>query len=156
MTTTRAGDDIAVRAATSADRANVEALLIASGLPIDGVAAALSGFLVAESGGAIVGTVGMEYCGVYGLLRSTAVAPQWRSRGVARQLIERIVAEAEQRGVHALYLLTTTAETYFPSFGFTTTSRVAVPDEIQRTVEFQGACPATATVMCRTLDASHR
>jgi N-acetylglutamate synthase-like GNAT family acetyltransferase len=67
---------------------------------------------------------------------------------VARRLVEQIIADAESRGIKALYLLTTTAERYFPSFGFHTTPRDAVPDEIRATGEFRGACPASATVMC--------
>ena len=97
-------------------------------MPTAGVEEALCGFLVAEAAGQIVGVVGMEYCNAYGLLRSTAVAPEWRGFGVARRLVERIIAEAESRGIHALYLLTTTAETYFPSFGFQPTTRDAVPE----------------------------
>lgn len=50
-----------------------------------------------------------------------------------------------------MYLLTTTAERYFPSLGFRVTPRDAVPDEIRATGEFKGACPASATVMCRPL-----
>lgn len=140
-----------LRPATDADLAAIERLLTSSSLPTTGVAGALCGFLVAEAEGEIVGVVGMEYRGSYGLLRSTAVAPEWRGRGLARQLVTRIVAEAEARGIRALYLLTTTAETYFPSFGFQTTTRDTVPGEIRDTGEFQGACPASATVMCLTL-----
>jgi amino-acid N-acetyltransferase len=70
---------------------------------------------------------------------------------VARQLVEQIIARAESRGTNALYLLTTTAERYFPSFGFEKTTRDAVPPEIQATDEFRGACPASATVMSRQL-----
>lgn len=150
-TTTVHNDAIALRVATDADLAAIEALLVSNDLPTVGVAEALCGFLVAEAGGAVIGSVGMEYCGAYGLLRSMAVAPEWRGRGVARRLVERIVAEAEHRGVRALYLLTTTAEAYFPSFGFHATTRATVPEEIQATGEFQGACPASATVMCLTL-----
>jgi amino-acid N-acetyltransferase len=142
---------INVRPAEDADLRAVEALLEASSLPTDGVADSLREFLVAEAGGSVVGVVGMEYCGEHGLLRSTAVAPEWRGRGVARQLVAKIIGAAEARGVHALYLLTTTAETYFPSFGFRTTSRDVVPDAIRETAEFRGACPASATVMCREL-----
>lgn len=153
MTTTLAAHArITIRPAAAADRRAIEALLTSNHLPIDGVAEALCGFLVAESNGHVVGTVGMEYCGDYGLLRSTAVTAEWRSRGIARRLVERIVAEAEQRGLHALYLLTTTAETYFPTFGFQATTRAMVPAEIQTTGEFQGACPESATVMCLSLD----
>ena len=140
-----------LRPATDDDVAGIEHLLTASGLPTSGVADAVCGFLVAEANAEIVGVVGMEYCGKYGLLRSTAVAPEWRGRGLGRQLVTRIIAEAESRGINALYLLTTTAESYFPSFGFQTTTRDTVPAEIGDTGEFQGACPASATVMCLTL-----
>jgi amino-acid N-acetyltransferase len=144
---------VAIRSATDADLAAIETLLTSSHLPIDGVNEALSGFLVAEVDRRVVGVVGMEYCGNYGLLRSTAVAPEWRGHRVAKQLVERIVAEAEGRGIRALYLLTTTAEAYFPSFGFNVTSRDIVPAEIKATREFQGACPESATVMCLPLSA---
>lgn len=142
-----------IRTATESDLAGIQELLRTNDLPTDGVEAALCGFLVAESERRIVGVVGMEACGPYGLLRSTAVAPEWRGHGIARQLVERIIAEAESRGVHALYLLTTTAERYFPSFGFRVTTRDTVPDEIRATEEFTGACPASATVMCLSMTA---
>jgi N-acetylglutamate synthase-like GNAT family acetyltransferase len=140
-----------IRRAASGDTRAIEALLVANALPLDGVRDALGDFLVAEAGGQVVGVVGMEYGGKYGLLRSAVVDTEWRGRGVARQLVEGIIAEAEARGIRALYLLTTTAEDYFPSFGFQKTMRDSVPDEIRATGEFQGACPASATVMCRTM-----
>jgi N-acetylglutamate synthase-like GNAT family acetyltransferase len=136
-----------IRPATAADLPAVEQLLVQSNLPTVGVKDFIGDFLVAEAGTDLVGVVGMEYCCSYGLLRSTAVAADWRSKGVARRLVEQIIARAESRGIHALYLLTTTAETYFPNFGFRPTSRDAVPAEIQATDEFRGACPASATVM---------
>jgi len=113
----------------------------------------LNGFLVAESNAHIVGVVGLEACGEYALLRSTAVSPDWRGKGVGRRLVERAVARAESQGIRALYLLTTTAESYFPSFGFQVTTRDTVPAEVQATDEFRGACPASATVMCRPVAA---
>ena len=145
---------IAIRPATSNDLSAVEALLRQNDLPVVGVEPIIQDFLVAEAGKDLVGVVGMEYCCNYGLLRSTAVNPEWRSKGIARQLVERIIAQAEARGINALYLLTTTAESYFPSFGFTKTTRDTVPAEVQATDEFRGACPASATVMSRVLRAS--
>ncbi|HEY2067643.1 MAG TPA: arsenic resistance N-acetyltransferase ArsN2 [Gemmatimonadaceae bacterium] len=136
-----------VRHATSDDLNDVERLLVANDLPTDGVAGALDGFLVADHDGKLVGVVGVEGCGEYGLLRSTAVDPAWRGRGLGRQLVEHAIAEAEARGLFALYLLTTTAERYFPSFGFAHTTRDAVPDRVRDTAEFKTACPASATVM---------
>jgi len=140
-----------LRAARNEDLGAVEQLLTASGLPVDGVADALCTFIVAESQSQIVGVVGLEICCEHALLRSTAVAPEWRDRGLGRQLVERIIAEAEARHISALYLLTTTAERYFPTFGFVKTTRDAVPEPVQRTGEFVSACPASATVMCLEL-----
>lgn len=140
-----------VRPARPGDLPRVEALLTASDLPLDGVTEAFETFVVAEHDGALVGVAGLEVCCDNALLRSVAVAGDWRSRGLGRQLVTRVIAEAEARGIRALYLLTTTAEHYFPSFGFATVARDAVPEDVRATREFAGACPASATVMARPL-----
>ena len=149
--TTSARTSAGIRPASPSDLGDIEKLLAANGLPTDGVSGALGDFLVAEHDGALVGVVGVEQCKEYGLLRSTAVDGGWRSRGLGRRLVERAIAAAEQKGLHALYLLTTTAERYFPSFGFAVTSRDDVPEEIRNTAEFQVACPESAVVMVKTI-----
>ena len=138
-----------LRAATSADLNQIERLLTTSGLPLDGVREALPTFVVAQAGDAIVGVAGLELCGEHALLRSVAVNDEWRAHGLGRSLVTRVISDAEARGIRALYLLTTTAEGYFPSFGFRTIARDEVPDDIRATREFMDACPASATVMCR-------
>jgi amino-acid N-acetyltransferase len=146
------GPSPVIRPALEADLPRVLALLERSALPTVGVAEAWSGFIVAENAGDIVGVVGVEACGDrYELLRSTAVADEWRRRGLGRTLVERAIAEARGRGVAALYLLTTTAETYFPSFGFSRVSREEVPAGVRATEEFSSACPASAAVMMLSL-----
>src|SRR4051812_49431 len=148
MTTTNAtstSTSAIIREAKAADLPSIHRLLEANELPTVGVAESIDGFLVAENGGDIVGVIGLEACcREYALLRSTVVASEWRSRGLGRQLVERAIATAESRGVQALYLLTTTAERYFPSFGFATVTRAEVPPEVQATEEFRSACPASA------------
>ena len=138
-----------LRPARADDFAAVERLLAASQLPLDGVREALPTFIVAESGADIVGVAGLEVCCDNALLRSVAVDDAWRSQGLGRALVTRTIAEAEARGINALYLLTTSADRYFPSFGFHTIARDAVPEDIRATAEFREACPASATVMCR-------
>ena len=141
-----------IRAATLQDLHDIEALLVASGLPTAGIAECIDGFLVAEHDGALVGVIGIEQCcREYALLRSTAVAAEWRGRRIGRQLVERAIAEAEARGTNALYLLTMTAERYFPSFGFAQTTRDEVPELVRATAEFCSVCPASATVMALEL-----
>lgn len=141
----------ALRPATPGDLPRVEALLTQNKLPLEGVDRALECFVVAEHDGALVGVAGTERCGKgeYALLRSVAVDESWKGRGLGRALVTRAIADAESRGAQALYLLTTTAEHYFPSFGFTPTARESVPAPVAATVEFASACPASAVVMVR-------
>jgi N-acetylglutamate synthase-like GNAT family acetyltransferase len=141
-----------LRSAVPTDLAAVEQLLTASGLPLDGVANALPTFVVAERGAELVGVAGLEVCCENALLRSVAVRPEWRSHGVGRALVNRVIADAEARGIHALYLLTTTADRYFPSFGFRNIARDEMPADVRVTAEFREACPESATVMCRACD----
>ena len=144
---------VSLRAATNADLQNIFSLRSASDLPTVGVAESLAGFTVAEHDGRIVGVVGIETCcREFALLRSTAVAPDFRKHGIGRRLVERAIAGAEAKGFSALYLLTNTAESYFPSFGFTRVSRDSVPDEVKATEEFSSVCPSSATVMTLELD----
>lgn len=156
MTPTVDSAPAVIRRATSVDFHAVSGLLTDSSLPLDGVPQSLDGFLVAESNGALVGVAGLESCCDNALLRSVAVRPEWRSKGLGRSLVERIIAEAEQRGIHGLYLLTTTAEHYFPSFGFRAIPRAAIPADVRETEEFRGACPASATVMTLPLKGAGR
>jgi amino-acid N-acetyltransferase len=141
----------AIRAASRSDLPAVERLLTASELPLDGVKESIDTFVVAESGGDIVGVAGLECCRHDALLRSVAVLPEWRSKGVGRALVARAIADAEARGMNALYLLTTTAERYFPSFGFSLVDRKDIPADVRATKEFTGACPDTAIAMKRDL-----
>ncbi len=147
-----------LRDANPSDTDAIEALLSQSGLPVAGVRDALarpaSGFVVAESGGVMVGVGGLEDCCDDVLLRSVAVTPEWKRRGVGRALVARLIAEAEARGRRAMYLLTTTAERYFPSFGFSVISRDDVPPEVNATEEFREVCPSSAVAMVRQLGAA--
>ena len=143
--------EAALRPASTKDLPRVEKLLTDSKLPLDGVKEALQDFVVAEAGGDIVGVAGLEVCCDDALLRSVAVRPEWRSKGVGRALVNRAIAQAESRGIRALYLLTTTAEHYFPSFGFAKVDRAAIPAEVRATKEFTSACPASAVAMSRQL-----
>jgi amino-acid N-acetyltransferase len=151
-----AEDVMRIRNATSADLSAVETLLSASDLPLDGVRDNFSDFVVAEDGAEIAGAIGLENFGSVALLRSAVVSPGHRGNGVGRQLVEQLLENAADTGVEEIYLLTTTAEQYFPRFGFTRTTRSAVPDSVKASVEFQGACPDTAVVMTRRIGAAAR
>jgi amino-acid N-acetyltransferase len=144
-------DCVELRTARPADLPDVLALLGSAKLPTAGVAEAFSHFVVAESEGRLVGAVGLEIYGASALLRSVVVEDSWRGTGVGRKMIENALDEAKQRGIDDVFLLTTTAEHYFPRFGFTCVDRQAVAAGVQVSVEFQGACPATAVIMRKEL-----
>lgn len=141
-----------IRRAHEEDLARIEQLLVASSLPLDGVPEALSGFSVAEDDGKLIGVVAVEPCGDYGLLRSAAVEPSARNQGIGGQLVKHAIDEARSQGFRSLYLLTTSAENYFPAFGFEKVSRETAPDSIRQHVQFREACPASATVMVLPLN----
>jgi len=140
-----------IRKATIRDLDAVEGLLSANDLPLDGVKENLSGFVVAEEGSRVIGAVGLEKFGSIALLRSAVVSNEHRGSGVGRRLVEQILEYAEKDGIEELFLLTTTAEDYFPRFGFTRTTRSAVPPAVKASAEFRGACPDTALVMTRRI-----
>jgi amino-acid N-acetyltransferase len=146
------------RAAHAGDLAAVERLLTTTGLPTTGVADLLAtrpdDFLVAEDAsapGELLAVAGLEVCCDDALLRSVAVHPEWQRHGLGRELVRRLVREAEGRGLRALYLLTMTAERYFPRFGFERVARDEVPAPIAETEEFRSCCPASAVAMARPL-----
>jgi amino-acid N-acetyltransferase len=79
------------------------------------------------------------------------VEESWRGTGVGRTLIERALSITRQRGIKDVFLLTTTAEDYFPRFGFACVSRDSVTEAVKESAEFKEACPASAVVMRKTL-----
>lgn len=135
------------RGATRADLPSIEALLTALSLPVAGIAEHLEGLRVAEQGGSLLGVAGLEQHGQVALLRSVAVAPSVRGQGVAARLVGEVLDGARRRELEAVYLLTTTAEGYFPRFGFITVPRSVAPAALLASREFQDACPQSATLM---------
>ena len=58
---------------------------------------------------------------------------------------------APTSGARGVYLLTTTAERYFPSFGFERIARDGRTRRVTGSVEFREACPASAVVMRKVI-----
>ena len=138
---------LALRRAAPNDWPLVADLLGALSLPLDGARDHLGEFVVAERGSAVVGCAAVERYADAGLLRSVAVAPAEQGRGTGRALVEWCLRDAGASGIRTVVLLTTTADRYFTRYGFEIVARDAVPDAVRASAEFQGACPASATVM---------
>jgi len=136
-----------IRPAAEADLERIEAMLSDARLPLDGARDAFRVGFVAEERQAIVGAVALEMYPDSALLRSLVVDRAAQGQGLGGRLTRAAIGEAWRRGASAIYLLTTTAEHFFPRFGFVAVDRQSMPASIQGSIEFQSACPASATAM---------
>jgi N-acetylglutamate synthase-like GNAT family acetyltransferase/uncharacterized damage-inducible protein DinB len=147
------GLDAAIASARARDLAGVKGLLRDARLPDRDVEAPLlAHFLVARRGGRLVGVVGLEPFGRCGLLRSLAVAPAERGRGLGVTLTRALERRARDLGIAQLYLLTTTAEAFFARLGYRVLPRDRAPAAIQGTTEYRELCASTSICMVKDLE----
>ena len=73
-----------------------------------------------------------------GLLRSAAVLPAFRERGVGVLLVDALVREARERSISELVLLTTTAEKFFGRLGFSRIERGTLDGPILTSASVHG------------------
>jgi amino-acid N-acetyltransferase len=140
-----------IERARPGDLDEILALLVTSNLPLEGLRDHLATTLVARDGGRVVGSAALERYADGSLLRSVAVLPECRGRRHGRDLTVAAIRLAQEGQAPALYLLTTTAEDFFRTYGFERILRPDVPATVQTSVEFTSACPASATVMRKWL-----
>ena len=139
--------EISIAPARLEDLGAIKSLLAESDLPLAGVDEHWKTFLVARDGETVVGCGGAEAYQFAALIRSVAVAPQYRSSGVGRKLVRQLLDRLASRGLREFYLLTTTAEAYFKKRGFKVIDRDEVHPQLLSSREFQDACPASAVCM---------
>ena len=138
--------------ATHQDLAATQALLQACELPFGDLDANhLAHFFVIKDQDQVIGSVGLEVCEKFGLLRSLALAESLRGQGWGLKLVAQIEAYARSQQISALYLLTTTADQFFARLGYCTIPRERAPAPLQTSAEFQSICPASAVCMCKQL-----
>ncbi len=140
-----------MRKARPEDTDAILRLLDGSQLPLDGVREHLDTAIVGRHNGDVIGVAALEVYRDGALIRSVAVAPPLQGQGLGRQLTDAVLQMARQVGAPHAYLLTTTAERYFATFGFERMERADVPASVQTSIEFRSACPSSATVMRKPL-----
>jgi amino-acid N-acetyltransferase len=145
-------DHVEYRPAAAGDAEPLRAFLSAAGLPAEDADPARHEFLLAVAGGEIVGSAALEIRRADALLRSVAVSPAARGRGLGDALVSRVLDHARASGVRSVWLLTTTAEAWFARRGFSPIDRAAAPPLIAATSEFRSTCPVDARCMRRVLD----
>ncbi len=126
-------------------------LLQENDLPGAGVAASFGGFFVALVGTEVVGVVGIETADGAGMVRSLAVRPDVRGRGIAHRLVQRAEDALRRRGVTTAWLLTETAPGYFALRGYDPVSRHALPEALAARSALAGICPCSCACMRKGL-----
>jgi amino-acid N-acetyltransferase len=133
-------------------RSTAVALLQAQALPTADITDThLEHFFFVGSDGSPTGLVGLELYGTDALLRSLVVGESARGRGLGSALIEHAEHYAASKGVRSIYLLTTTAESFFRRLGYERIDRSRAPPSIEGTREFAGLCPASSAFMAKAL-----
>jgi amino-acid N-acetyltransferase len=135
---------------TQNDFSSVITLLKQNDLPTEDLTDTTHLFALYEED-ALIGTVGLEYNSQNGLLRSLSTSPAIRGTGGGKLLVQFIENFAKEKGVHTLYLLTTTAAEFFDKRNYQRINREEVPEFIKQTSEFSSICPSSATVMKKVL-----
>ncbi|NJR59915.1 MAG: GNAT family N-acetyltransferase [Cyanobacteria bacterium CRU_2_1] len=135
--------------ATEADLPWMQQLLQENQLPDSDLPAVVNDLMLAYQGSELIGIAGIEPYPPYGLLRSFVITLSFRGQGYGRLLCNHLIAHASWTGIRELYLLTTTAESFFLKMGFDRVERQTVPLAIQNTREFSELCPSIAICMKR-------
>ena len=127
-------------------------LLSANGLPLDGFPADCAVILGLFVEDVLRGCAALEIYETNALLRSVAVDPALHGKALGTQLTHTALIHAAAHGVQRVYLLTETAEAFFPRFGFIKIPRIDAPENVKQSIEFTSACPDSAAVMTRRID----
>ena len=138
------------RPAESDDQEQIANMLRTCDLPANDLTQHLNNFIVAEEDGRIIGCIGLELEGP--LLRSLAVDPGLRNRGIAHQLCGMLLDLARKKGTKQIYLLTETASGFFEKCGFIRLDRSEAPDPIKNHRQFTELCPSSAILMRKQLE----
>lgn len=89
-------------------------------------------FLVLEIAGKFSGCVALEPYGAdLAEIRSLALAPEVRSQGLGRRLLESVIAEAKRRGIPRVFAVTHMPD-FFVQHAFQSRQRRMLPEKIER------------------------
>jgi amino-acid N-acetyltransferase len=136
-----------LRKAEEDDAFFIENLLRENDLPYEDIGSKMDCMFIAYVNERIVGIGGIEVYGRHALLRSLVIEKEFRGKGYGKNLCLKLVDQARELGVSELYLLTTTANTFFEKLGFSVINRNDAPEVIRKTDEFSSLCPSSAICM---------
>ncbi len=122
-------------------------LLKASGLPLAGLEHT---HRVLELD-TLVGVAGFERYGTSALLRSLAVIPEARGKGVGAAPLHHLLTQLSAERLTDVYVLTTTLVDRLLRLGFEETTGDAFFTVVARSEQLRGACPGSARAFHKVL-----
>ncbi len=127
---------------TVEQQATLEALLTTVGLGNEGLASAQAyGWWQA---GNLQACGAIEDYGELGLLRSVAIEPNLQGQGLGKALLAALEQQAQQQGLHTLYLLTTSAEAFFAAHDYRPIERTAADSRLHASAQWGAICSSAA------------
>ena len=145
--TQRSPEGVIVESAGADDTPAIEGILAAANLPAVGVRENIDNFLVARVGEKAVGCIGLELYGKTAFIRSLAVLPERRGRGIGARLAREVLGKARLLGADETVLLTTTVQEMATRMGFREVPRGSLSPAVRGSWEFKADCCGTATCM---------
>lgn len=132
--------------ATTNDLHIIKKILLEHELPVEDLENDIT-FFVEKKNKDIICIGGLEKYDKYCLIRSIAVVENFKNQGLGTKMTKYLCEQAKLQKFEKIFLLTLTAEKYFPKFGFQKINRDQTPDVIKSSSEFSTVCPDSATVM---------
>lgn len=139
--------DVHLRSACHSDWRHVAALLERCRLPSADIVGIIESVHLALCDGRIIGCAAAEQHGESILVRSVAVEPGYRDRGIASRMVDALLIRARGTKVRDAYLLSASAPAYFARWGFSLIPADKAPAEIKASAAFQRAIQTSALCM---------
>ena len=142
-----------VRSAAGPDLPHIATMLHHGGLTAGAARERVGRTMVAETDRKPIATASWERLDGIGLLRSVAVAPEFRRAGAGTIIVAATLKRMIEEGVGEVYLVTEHAEKFFAACGFKTIDHEQLPDAIGKHPQVVRECPASAPAMYLRLPA---
>lgn len=144
--------EVKIVRAKNSEVKKVANLLSECNLSSTGLKNHIHNFYLAKSSNRIIGSIGLEIHGQYGIIRSTAVLPRHRKKGIGSKLAKKMIDFTKAQGIDALYLKTENEAKFFHYQGFIPISPGQIPGEIKDTdMLAESCCCSSAAAMMMAL-----
>ena len=93
----------------------------------------INNFIILEQKNIIIGVGGYEVLGEIVLIRSVAVAQEFRGKSIGVDIYNLLERKIKHTGIKEAYLLTESAMDYFKKLGFIIKERTSIPKDVMKT-----------------------